>query len=106
VIVTFAVGNSDDKLSQAEWSAFVAKTQQVVEWLAANGAMIHFGGFSAPAAPWQNALWAIDLGSHAEYLRGHLRVELAELAGRYRQDSIAWWEAGSTEMIPPAQVPR
>lgn len=106
MIVTFAIGNSDDKLSQADWSGLLGDVHTAADQAVIDGAHVHFMGYSAPGAPWQNALWAIDLGVHAEVVRGALRVQLAELAGRYRQDSIAWWEAGHAEMIPPAVVPR
>ena len=106
MIVTIAVGNSDDKLSQSEWAAFIADITRLVEQAREDdGAHIHFAGFSAPAAPWQNALWALDLTTAASpAARGWLRTELADLCGLYRQDAIAWWEAGQTEMIPPAVV--
>jgi hypothetical protein len=104
VIVSFAIGNSDDKLSQARWAAFVAHAHMAVDGCMQDGDRIHFAGYSAPAAPWQNAVWVIQLGPLAEVSRGALRANLAELAGQYGQDSIAWWEAAGAEMIPPAQV--
>jgi hypothetical protein len=105
VIVSFAIGNSDDKLTQVVWSQFVRNVTAMVEAVAAEGAQVHFAGYSAPAQPWQNAVWVLDLGSgaDADALRGEIRCELAELCGKYGQDSIAWWEACEVDMIPPAQ---
>ncbi len=107
MIVSFAIGNSDDKLSQAGWAEFVAETHVAVDTAIEGAGQIHFAGYSPPAAPWQNAVWVIDLGpdaDEAKCARGALRAQLAQLAGRFKQDSIAWWEAGEAEMIPPAQV--
>lgn len=104
MIVCFAVGNSDDKLSQNRWSAFVGDAHRMVAEAVTVGAQVHFAGFSAPDAPWQNALWAIEVPADAPWLIGQLRSVLADLAGRYGQDSIAWWAAEKTEFIPPAVV--
>jgi hypothetical protein len=106
MIVTFAIGNSDDKLTQARWADFAEDLVDVAGRAvgAGVGAQIHFLGCSPGIAPWQNMLCAIDLGNgpEAEALRGQIRSELADLCGRYEQDSIAWWEVFDTEMIPPA----
>lgn len=102
MIVTFAIGNSDDKLSQARWADFAEDLLDVAD--RAEGAQIHFLGCSPATAPWQNMLCALDLGDgpEAEALRGQIRSELADLCGRYGQDSIAWWQSDRAEMIPPA----
>lgn len=105
MIVTFAIGNSDDKLPQAAWSAFVGDVIELVDQAVADGARIQFMGCSGSAAPWQNALWALELGPYPEVVRGALRAQLADLCGKYGQDAIAWWETPRAEMIPPAQVP-
>lgn len=102
MIVTFAIGNSDGRLPQAGWSAFVADVAQLVADVTADQAgQVQFSGFSAPSAPWQNALWAVELGPDAARLREMLRSRLAVLAHRYRQDSIAWWQQDDgAELIP------
>lgn len=94
--VVIAIGNSDDKLSQAAWAEFQARVHRFVETA---GERIHGRWASLPDAPWQNAAWSFDVteDSAAEWLRG----ELASLADRYGQDSIAWTE-GQTEFIAPA----
>jgi hypothetical protein len=104
VIVSFSIGNSDDKLSQAEWSQFFLDVLSVAEAAENEGAQVHFAGGSHSAEPWQNATWVLELGDNADVIRSTLRADLAELCGKYRQDSIAWWEARETEFIPPAQV--
>lgn len=104
MIVCFALGNSDDKLSQQVWSEFVVDAYRMVGEVVKTGAQVHFAGFSAPDVPWQNALWAIEMPADAPWLIGQLRSALADLAGRYGQDSIAWWTAEKTEFIAPAVV--
>jgi hypothetical protein len=108
-VVCIAIGNSDDKLGQQEWARYITDVHTAVDKAVDLGARIQFCGYSAPGAPWQNALWAVEIPdgpwSAGSAARGELRAQLAELAGRYRQDSIAWWEADATEFIPPAQVP-
>lgn len=98
ITVYVSIGNSDDKLSQAEWAKFWGETQAAVcafadrilgEWL------------SAPASPWQNACTAFEVE------RGRvpdLRARLARLTARFRQDSIAWAEA-QTEFVTSGQIP-
>jgi hypothetical protein len=102
VIVTFAIGNSDDKLSQAGWSAFVGAVHAAVDQAVQHGARIQFAGYSAPGAPWQNALWAVEIPGYDWDLVKALRAALRGLAKAYRQDSIAWWSAGEVDMLEPA----
>lgn len=100
--IYIAIGNSDDKLSQAAWSAFAGEVASAVRQAAdlASG-RVHFAGFSAPAAPWQNAMWALELpaGDDAE---DALRARLSRLAGTYAQDSIAWARADRVDFLPGA----
>lgn len=102
MIVTFAIGNSDDKLPQAAWSAFVGDVHSAVDQVVIGGGRIQFAGYSAPGAPWQNALWAVELPDWEPGVREALRTQLAELARTYRQDSIAWWETDRAEFLAPA----
>jgi hypothetical protein len=102
VIATFAIGNSDDKFSQGEWSRFVRGVHIAADHAVLAGARIHFAGHSAPWEPWQNALWAIELPDHDPGVRQALRHNLRTLADTYRQDSVAWWESNHVEMLEPA----
>ena len=102
MIVTFAIGNSDDKLPQAAWSAFVGDVHSAVDQAVIHGARIQFAGYSAPGAPWQNALWAVEVPDWEPGVREALRSRLAELCRDFRQDSIAWWETAGAEMLEPA----
>lgn len=87
-----AIGNSDDKLTQQEWSLFVADLDLAVAPVATR---VHGSWYSLPNAPWQNHCVAFDLKPGAEH---QLRVALKVLAARYRQDSIAL-NLSETELI-------
>jgi hypothetical protein len=88
------IGNTDNKLTQQEWSHFVSDTRLAIRGWARE---VHFDGGSDGDAPWQNHCWAAEFTSSKieALLRGELRV----LAQRYRQDSIAWSEAEITDFI-------
>ncbi len=93
--VHIAIGNSDDKLTQTQWAAFVHAVHGAVD-----GLKIHGAWLSPPDAPWQNACWAVELTNPAT--ANALRTVLAQCARRWRQDSIAW-TPGRTEFIRPEQ---
>lgn len=99
MIVTFAIGNSDNKLSQADWSEFIGRVYAAADRAVLAGARIQFAGYSAPGAPWQNALWAVELPDDNPEVRERLQTALRALASTYGQDSIAWWEADRTEFL-------
>ena len=93
--VYISIGNSDDKLPQAEWAEFVMRIQALMQ---AYGT-IHGEWYSLPNQRWQNACWCLETYDGE---RGVLRKRLSEIARNYRQDSIAWAEA-TTERIAPAK---
>ena len=106
ILVT--IGNSDDRLPQAEW----AKFQHRVDRLVHVGATETFGRFhTGPDQPWQTAAWSFTIdprttvSSGARAFGGErddrpagdwLREELRGLAAEYGQDSIAWTEGPTT----------
>lgn len=97
--VVIQIGNSDDKLTQQEWSEFVSDVQDLL--ITEYNSQIHFHGVSVGSAPWQNACWVIDaskewIGEPA--IVTMLRDELAALAKKYRQDNIAM-TVGETEFV-------
>lgn len=103
MIAYVSIGNSDDKLTQAEWSEYVGKTQAVIaNAVSSFDGRIHGEWFSRPDAPWQNACWCVELDMPAEHYLVRLKRAFAEVAGIYRQDSIAWAEAPVTEFLAPA----
>lgn len=104
VIVYISIGNSDDKLTQAEWADYYRKVSQAVRT-----GHVHGQWVSEPASAWQNACWCIEFDPDTRLVTSdgheHSRVEwlrrrLTELAREYRQDSIAWAEA-RTEFLTP-----
>lgn len=82
--VYVSIGNSDDKLSQQEWSRFVGEVDRIVRVAAAR---VHGAWLSPSAAPFQNACWCFEVTLTTAR---RLRVELVAVGGRYRQDSVAW----------------
>ncbi len=90
--VTIQIGNSDDKLTQAEWAAFVNTVRSTALRFSDE---IHFFGASSNYERWQNAAVIIEC---KETNREALRFQLKEIKAHWRQDSIAWTE-GVTEFI-------
>ncbi len=99
ITVYISIGNSDDKLTQADWAAFHTAVREAIR----RAAHVVHGEWTSPSTdPWQNACWCIEVISdpdadynHAAWLRG----QLANLAKAYDQDSIAWAEAPKTEFL-------
>jgi hypothetical protein len=117
-----SIGNSDDKLSQGEWSRFVMEMRDL---LRSSALQIHGEWFSLPDQPWQNANWCVEVpepawwrvaveragqdenAMHPEHSASAVHMRLAEmkqarrdlkyavrdLCYRWRQDSFAWTEA-------------
>lgn len=89
--VTVQIGNSDNKLTQEQWAAFIAGFRQL---LAGSHAKIHFFGFSASDAPWQNCCAVIDEPENMV----DFEDALARLAWIFNQDDIAL-TAGITQFV-------
>lgn len=102
ITVYVSIGNSDDKLSQAAWSAFCDDVAYAVNSAAQHGGRMHAACFSSPTVPWQNAVWCVELDDAGA---GALRTQLRRLAHRYRQDAIAWAPVDQVEMLPPLAYP-
>ena len=91
--VFIQIGNSDDKLTQRQWSSFVAETRRAVE----KYGMLIGEWHSRPDQPWQNACWMVNDLNPAE--RTWLKDGLSKLAHAFEQDSIAYSECESTKFI-------
>lgn len=93
------IGNSDDKLTQAEWSQYVADVDRFIDRWRFN---VYFRGFPGSSERWQNACWVLDardlFGEPNGMAIDILRKELSIIAERYKQDSIALI-LGKSEMI-------
>jgi hypothetical protein len=92
ITVYVSIGNSDDKLTQAEWANYVQVTRNLLRLRARE---IHGEWYSAADSDYQNACFCAVLGDDADTIR----KSLAELRAAWRQDSIAWAEAPVTEFI-------
>jgi hypothetical protein len=90
--VYVSIGNSDDKLTQAEWSKYVA---EFFTHVAYHSAQIHGEWYSSPAAPFQNACMCFEITDRNAAL---LRECLQDLRTVFNQGSVAWATA-RTEFI-------
>lgn len=84
ITVTIQVGNTDNKLSQQEWSEFVKRIHVLIierVWL------LHFNGGSNWDDPWQNACWVVELDSKRPL--SNLTDALKHCREVWNQDSIA-----------------
>jgi hypothetical protein len=101
-VIYVSIGNSDDKLTQAEWSAFhheVDHTLEVRPHLPSAPVVERHGHWlSQPDAPWQNACWCVEID--AQYA-ADLKDALRAIAYEFGQDSIAWAAVPTTEFIGP-----
>lgn len=88
-----SIGNSDDKLTQEEWSAFWNEVDLIVQHYAAE---IYGVWLSLPNEPFQNACWGVEI--HMGHSIENMRNELKWQAKKYKQDSIAFAEA-QTEFL-------
>ena len=92
--ITVIIGNSDDKLTQARWSAFVNSVALRIGELAHQ---VHFAGGSGNSEPWQNSAWVFEI---KDWQREKLKGELAGVAHSFEQDSIAWLESDGALIFP------
>jgi hypothetical protein len=90
--ITLQIGNSDDKLTQREWSKFSKLVDKQVQ---SKAAAVHFSGCSMPDAPWQNACWVFEMDKD---FVADLKAELSQIRANYQQDSVAWTE-GQTAFV-------
>lgn len=88
--ITIQIGNTDDKLSQEEWSDYYEAIDRAVSLLALK---LHFSGAPPSHARRQNACWVIDIDGEDELQAIVTRTRL-----KYGQESVAWTK-GRTEFI-------
>ena len=93
-----SIGNSDDKLTQAEWASFVADVSILVRTYAET---VHGRWVSRSDDRWQNACWCFEAGTREVFA---IRQRLRDAARRYRQDSISWATVPITEFLTPLPV--
>jgi hypothetical protein len=88
-VVCIQIGNTDDKLSQLEWSEYCRAIRGICE---AHG-LVHFSGGSAADAAWQNYCVCVET-SNADALR----ESVIKRRATHRQESVAWLQ-GETELV-------
>lgn len=88
-----SIGNTDNKLTQQEWSRFVFEFQQCMTAFARD---VYGVWLSESSSSYQNACIAIQTNEP-----DNLRVALAMLAHTYQQDSIAFATVARTESLSP-----
>lgn len=81
-----SIGNSDDKLGQAEWAEYVATIDRLFK---GSGWHVHGTWMSLPNAYWQNACWAVEVPADIPDAMDALTGALGAACARFRQDSIA-----------------
>lgn len=91
------IGNSDNKLTQKEWSEFCGHVNEAVRAAAHE---VHGEWYSVPNAPYQNACWSIVINDTIK--EALLQDALHKLARLYRQSSIVWAPAPDLTFIPGA----
>ena len=90
--ITVQIGNTDDKLTQAEWAAYVL---MVKDTILRHCIQVHFFGGSVNYDRWQNVAWVFEC---KEERKESLMRALTEDRKVFRQDSIAWTQ-GVTDFI-------
>ena len=93
MIAYVSIGNSDDKLTQQEWSEY----SHAVDGLLRMHGKLHGAWFSLPDSGYQNACWCVEF---SEFGQGtDFRADLKDLARFYGQDSIAFAPVITTEFL-------
>lgn len=90
--ITILVGNSDNRLTQSDWTRFCRDVTQLVESKSLTKQ------FAAPSIGWhtfQNACWVITID---ETLVAEFKKWITEIRKHYLQDSVAI-VVGDTEFI-------
>lgn len=87
--VCIQIGNTDNKLSQQEWSEYCS----AIRSLCASLGSVHFAGGPANDMPWQNYCVCVSTDNP-----DRLRDLVLARREHHKQDSVAWLE-GTTSLI-------
>ena len=95
MIVYISIGNSDDKLTQKQWSNFV---KMVDSFIRTRAKVVHGYWLSESSSEYQNACWCVEheLGPAG---RSDMKDVLRAYAREFNQDSIAWAEVKETQFL-------
>ena len=83
ITVCVQIGNSDDKLTQAQWATYCLAVSNLCD----DHGTVHFAGGPPTQAQWQNFCVVVEVPWDKTEL---LASRLEELRGQYNQDSVAW----------------
>lgn len=93
MIAHLSIGNSDDKLAQADWARFQAQFKRIVTEAAD---ALHGCFFSEPSSAFQNMCIIIEISPLRLEM---LKSALTALRDAFGQESIALLAAPETEFI-------
>ena len=82
MLVSIQAGNSDNKLSQQEWHAFVMHLDGLIEGYESAR---HFFGGSVTWAKWQNVCWVVEVP--VNHFDGLTR-DITQIRALYDQDAV------------------
>lgn len=101
IAIVIAIGNSDGRLSQAEWSAFYEDTDALVRHFGQFAGITIHGRWVSPSTDrWQNAGWSLAAADAALPQTRELQWELQRVLAMFDQQSLAW-TVGQTRLLPP-----
>jgi len=86
------IGNSDNKLRQADWARFVQRVTGIIQ---EHAATMHFFGGPENWATWQKVCWVFD---GEESRLDDLKITLAGVRKEFLQDAAAV-TVGETEFV-------
>ena len=87
--ICIQIGNTDNKLTQQEWSEFCGAMRGLCE---AHGD-VHFSGGAPTDAPWQNYCLCVSTETPDA-----LRELVTKRRSKHKQDSVAWLQ-GNTQFV-------
>jgi len=89
------IGNSDDKLTQFQWSTFISDVRLVLT----SFPVIKIWGelYCLPNIMYQNACWHIGIANN--YPLQTIKDELVIVSRKFGQDAIAWIECKDAEFL-------
>ena len=85
MLVSVTAGNTDNKLTQKEWSEFVFALSSIIERCETQR---HFFGGSATYDPWQTACFLFEIEESYPWIIDDLCDDLRQCRERYNQDSV------------------
>lgn len=100
IAVYIVIGNSDNKLTQKEWSEFCEALDEAIMRKVGPYLTVHGEWYSEPSSAYQNACWSVEI--KAAHLADALKTRLSYLAKEFKQDSIVWAVAPNPEFIQAA----